>query len=96
MCKIGETFCKTNVNSGNANNLVSQDMLENHKLKRTKHPNPYKVFWLQRGHQLLVSEYCLVSFHIENYKGEVMCDIIPWMNMIEKLYMMVGEILKQT
>ena len=42
-----------------------------------KHPTPYKVFLLQKGHQLLVNEQCNVEFQIGNYKDVVLCDIIP-------------------
>lgn len=74
VCKSGGKCCKVFVDSGSTDNLVSQEMAENLKLKRTKYPNPS---WFQKGHQLLVSEQSLVSFQIGNYKDEVMCDIMP-------------------
>ena len=45
-------------------------------LKNLKHPTPYKVSWLQKGHQLLVDEQCEVEFHIGKYKDRVTCDVI--------------------
>eukprot|EP00253_Pinus_taeda_P002494 PITA_02494 len=33
-------------------------MVEKLGLKKLKHPTPYKVSWLQKGHQLLVDEQC--------------------------------------
>ena len=42
-----------------------------------KHPIPYKVFWLQNGHQLLVSEQCEVELQIRNYKDTILCDVMP-------------------
>eukprot|EP00253_Pinus_taeda_P032834 PITA_32834 len=36
-------------------------MVEKLGLKRLKHPTPYKVSWLQKGHQLLVDEQCEVT-----------------------------------
>ena len=42
-----------------------------------KHPTPYKVYWLQKGYQLLVNEQCNVEFQIGTYKDVVLCDIIP-------------------
>lgn len=64
------------VDSGSTNNLVSQEMVEKLILEKTKHPNPYKVTWLQKGHQLLVNEQCLASFQIGNYRDEIMCDVM--------------------
>ena len=46
-------------------------------LKRMKHPTPYKVSWLQKGHHLLVNEQCNVGFHIGAYKDEVLHDTMP-------------------
>ena len=63
--------------SGSTDNLVSTEMVENLRLKRMKHHTPYKVSWLQKGHQLLVNEQCNVEFHIGTYKDEILCDIMP-------------------
>ena len=46
------------------------------KLKKAKHPTPYKVSWLQNGHQLLVSEQCEIELEIGNYKDRVLCDVM--------------------
>ena len=35
-------------------NLVSREIVDKLGLKKVKHPTPYKVSWLQKGHQLLV------------------------------------------
>eukprot|EP00253_Pinus_taeda_P023428 PITA_23428 len=48
-------------------------MVEKLGLKRLKHPTPYKVSWLQKGHQLLVDEQCEVEFHIGKYKDKINC-----------------------
>jgi hypothetical protein len=52
-------------------------MVEKLALKKTTHPVPYKVSWLQKGHQLLVNEQCEVEFQIGSYKDKVLCDIMP-------------------
>ena len=69
--------CKMIIDSGSTDNLVATAMVEKLGLKRLKHPTPYKVFWLQKGHQLLVDEQCEVEFHIGKYKHKVICDIMP-------------------
>lgn len=51
--------------------------MENLELKQLKHPTPYKVSWLQKGHQSFVDEECEVEFQIGRYKDRVICDIMP-------------------
>jgi hypothetical protein len=41
------------------------------------HPIPYKVLWLQKGHQVTITEQCLVEFKIGGYRDEILCDVIP-------------------
>ena len=55
-CKSQGKCCKMVIDSGSADNLVSIKMVEMSGLKRMKHPTPYKVSWLQKGHRLLVNE----------------------------------------
>jgi hypothetical protein len=45
--------------------------------RTTKHPSPYKVSWLQKGHRVSVTKQCLVKFKIGNYHDEILCDVIP-------------------
>jgi len=68
--------CTLIIDSGSTNNLVAREMVEKLGLKRLKHPTPYRVQWLQEGHQLLVDEQCEVEFHIDEYKDKVICDIM--------------------
>ena len=56
VCKVQGKCCKVIIDGGSTNNLVSIEVIEKLKLQKTKHPIPYKVSWLQNGHQLLVSE----------------------------------------
>eukprot|EP00253_Pinus_taeda_P009621 PITA_09621 len=77
VCKSHGKCCKLIIDSGSTNNLVSTEMVEKLELKRLKHPTPYKVSWLQKGHQLLVDEQCDVEFQIGRYKDKVICDVMP-------------------
>jgi hypothetical protein len=52
-------------------------MIENMELETTSHSNPYKVSWLQKGHQVMVSRQCKFEFKIGGYKDEILCDVIP-------------------
>eukprot|EP00253_Pinus_taeda_P001971 PITA_01971 len=76
-CKSHGKCCKLIIDSRSTYNLVSIEMVEKLGLKRLKHPTPYKVSWLQKGHQLLVDEQCEVEFHIGKYQDKVVCDIMP-------------------
>lgn len=62
-------------------------MVDKLGLRRTKHPTPYKVSWLQKGHQLLVDEKALVEFKIGIYKDSVVCGIIP----MDVCHMLLGR-----
>ncbi len=55
-CKAELKCCKVVNDSGRTDNLVSIEMVKKLGLERMKHPTPYKVSWLQKCHQLLVSE----------------------------------------
>eukprot|EP00253_Pinus_taeda_P011055 PITA_11055 len=77
VCKSQGKCCKVIVDSGSTDNLVAVEMVEKLGLKRLRHPTPYKVSWLQKGHQLLVDEQCEVEFQIGKYKDKILCDVMP-------------------
>jgi hypothetical protein len=52
-------------------------MVDKLELETTTHPTPYKVSWLQKGHQVMVSRQCKLEFKIGGYKDEILCDVIP-------------------
>jgi hypothetical protein len=76
-CKTKDRVCKVIVDSGSTDNLVSTEMVEKLELETVTHPSPYKVSWLQKGHQVTVTKQCLVEFKIGGYKDEILCDVIP-------------------
>ena len=86
-CKSQVKCCKMVINDDSTYNLVSTEMVEKLGLKRMKHPTPYKVSWLQKGHQLLVNVQCNVEFQIGTYKDVVLCDIIP----MDLFHMLLGR-----
>ena len=65
------------IDSGNSDSLASTEVVEKLKLNTKKHPTPYKVSWLQNGHQLLVNEQCEMEFQLGSYKDRIMCDVMP-------------------
>jgi hypothetical protein len=76
-CKARDRVCKGIIYIVSINNLVSTKMVEKMMLEKTAHMNLYKVLWLQKGHQVMVSRQCKVEFKIGGYKDEVLCDVIP-------------------
>jgi hypothetical protein len=76
-CKTKDRVCKVIVDSGSTDNLISTEMVEKIELETIEHPSPYRVSWLQKGHQVNVTKQCLVEFKIGGYKDEILCDVIP-------------------
>jgi hypothetical protein len=76
-CKTKDRVCKVIVDSGIIDNLVSTEMVENLELETIEHPSPYRVSWLQKGHQVNVTKQCLVEFKIGGYNDKILCDVIP-------------------
>jgi hypothetical protein len=76
-CNTKDRVCKVIVDSGSIDNLVSTEMVEKLELETIEHPSPYRVSWIQKGHQVNVTKQCLVEFKIGGYKDEILCDVIP-------------------
>ena len=76
VCKVEGKCCKLIVDSGSTDNLVSTEMVDKMNLRKTIHPEPYRVVWLHDDHQVIVNEQFQVKFHIGSYEDEVICDII--------------------
>jgi hypothetical protein len=55
-CKTKDRVCKVIVDSGSIDNLVSIEMVEKLELETVVHPSPYRVSWLQKGHQVNVTK----------------------------------------
>jgi hypothetical protein len=76
-CKTKDRVCKVIVDSGSTDNLVSTEMVEKLELETIDHPSPYRVSWLQKGHQVTVTKQCLVEFKIGGYNDKILYDVIP-------------------
>jgi hypothetical protein len=75
-CKTKDRVCKVIIDNGITDNLVSTEMVEKLELETIVHLNSYKVSWLQKGHQVMVTKQCLVEFKIGVYRYEILCDVI--------------------
>jgi hypothetical protein len=76
-CKTKDRVCKVIIDNGRTDNMVSTEMVEKLEMETTAHPNPYKVSWLKKGYQVMVSRQCNVEFKIGGYKDYILCDGIP-------------------
>jgi hypothetical protein len=52
-------------------------MVEKMELETTANLNLYRVSWLYKGHQVIISKQCQVEFKIEGYRDDILCNVIP-------------------
>ncbi|XP_057443907.1 uncharacterized protein LOC130736073 [Lotus japonicus] len=76
-CLINEKVCSMVIDSGSCTNVASTLMVEKLNLPTKKHPNPYRLQWLNDCGDIRVTKQVLVSFSIGKYKDEVLCDVVP-------------------
>jgi hypothetical protein len=75
--KTKDRVCKVILDSGSTDNLISMEMVEKLELEMTDHPSPYRILWLQKGHQVTFTKQFLVEFKIGGYNDKTLCDVIP-------------------
>ncbi|KAL4346499.1 hypothetical protein GQ457_17G008620 [Hibiscus cannabinus] len=73
---LEDKVCVVIIDSESCTNIASSVMVDKLGLKTTKHPNPYKLQWLNDGGELKVTRQVVVPFSIGNYKDEVLCDVV--------------------
>jgi len=76
-CHIKDKVCNLIIDSGSCTNVASTLFVEKLGLPTLKHPNPYKIQWLDDCEDIRVTKQVLVSFFIGEYKDEVPCDVVP-------------------
>jgi len=64
------------VDGGNCENMVSEALVKQLKLRRYKVRTPYRMSWFKRGSEISVRHRCLVPIQLKDYKDEVWCDIV--------------------
>jgi hypothetical protein len=65
------------VDSDSQNNLISEEVFKRLALPATLHLPPSTIGWLRQGSDLRVSQQCLLSYEINPFKDEVLCDVSP-------------------
>ncbi|XP_052486321.1 uncharacterized protein LOC128041058 [Gossypium raimondii] len=76
-CHVQGKVCSLIVDGGSCTNVASTLMVEKLGLPTTKHPQPYKLQWLNDGGELKVTKQVLVPFTIGKYSDEVLCYVVP-------------------
>lgn len=74
---IKDKLCRIIVDNGNCNNIASQELVEKMGLKQRRHPDPYKMQWLNNSGALRVTNVVTVPFSIGRYIDQVECDVVP-------------------
>jgi len=62
-------------------------MVEKLNLQVIPHPKPYKLQWINEDEELTVDKHVKVSLSVEDYKDEVLCDIVP----MEACHILLGR-----
>ena len=76
-CHVNDKVCSMIIDGGSCTNVASTYMVEKLNLPTLKHPNPYKLQWLNDCGEIKVYKQVLVSFSIGKYNDEVLCDVVP-------------------
>jgi len=62
-------------------------MVEKLDLQVMPHTKPYKLQWLNEDGDLTVDKQVKVSLYVENYKDEILCDVVP----MEACHILLGR-----
>jgi hypothetical protein len=74
---INDKICRIIVDNGSCNNITSQELVNRLELKPRRHPNPYKMQWLNHCGALCISHMVTVPFSVGKYNDHVECDVVP-------------------
>ena len=72
----GDKKCKLVIDGGSSMNVVSKDAVKLLNLKVEPHPNPFRVARVN-DHTLPITQRCLVSIQMGDYKDEIYCNVLP-------------------
>ena len=82
----GDNKCKLVIDGGSSMNVVSKDAVKLLNLKVEPHPYLFKVAWVN-DQTLLVTQRCLVSIQMGDYKDEIYCNVLP----MDVAYVLLGR-----
>ena len=76
-CLINDELCSLIIDGGSCTNVTSTRVVEKLGLHTISHTQPYKLQWLSEEGEIIVNKQVLISFSIDKYKDEVLCDVVP-------------------
>ncbi|WP_232316927.1 retropepsin-like aspartic protease, partial [Candidatus Burkholderia verschuerenii] len=86
-CLINEKVCLLIIDGGSCTNIASTYLVSQMKLPTTKHPQPYKLQWLNHSGEAKVVKQVLVSLSIGKFKDNLLCDVMP----MEASHLLLGR-----
>ncbi|KAF8047244.1 hypothetical protein N665_3134s0001 [Sinapis alba] len=76
-CTIDSKVCSLIIDGGSCTNVASKYLVDKLGLKKTKHPKPYRLKWLNDETELKIGEQVVIPFSIGRYVDQVTCDVVP-------------------
>jgi len=77
----------TIIDGGSCANVASTRVVEELGLPTISHTKPYKLQWLSVEGEIMVNKQVLITFAIEKYKDEVLCDVV----LMEARHILLGR-----
>ena len=75
------------IDGGSYTNIANTTFVEKLGLKCDKHPNPYRLQWLNDSGEVKVNRHVVVTFSIGKYSDEVVVDVVP----MQASYLLLGR-----
>ena len=72
----GDKKCKLVIDRGSSMNVVSKDAIKLLNPRVEPHLNLFRVAWVN-DHTLPITQRCLVSIQMGDYKDEIYCELLP-------------------
>ncbi|XP_075633351.1 uncharacterized protein LOC142605799 [Castanea sativa] len=76
-CFVTNKVCSVIIDGGSCTNVASTYLVEKLALTTLKHPQPYRLQWLNECGEIKVTRRVLVALSIGKYEDEVLCDVVP-------------------
>ncbi|XP_035542982.1 uncharacterized protein LOC118343747, partial [Juglans regia] len=76
-CFVNNKVCSVIIDGGSCTNVASTYLVEKLTLTTLKHPQPYRLQWLNECGEIKVTRQVLVALSIGKYEDEVLCDVVP-------------------